>query len=129
MARSILHIVLGVLLWVVFGYYWHIVMQRPVSAEMKHALTTVCIIVASITVFDFLWVIHNVRISRRSRRQNRREGDTPPAKDFMGRAFVAQSDDMIRRARYVEVHVVEMADSEHREAGYKLFRVSDVIPD
>jgi len=129
MARSILHIVLGVLLWVVFGYYWHLVMQRPVSAEMKHALAVVSIIVASITVFDFLWVFHNVRIARRSRRRDRRGGGIPPASDFLGRAFVLQDDDMIRRARYVEVHVVEMADTENQEAGYKLFRVNDVIPD
>ena len=129
MARSILHIVLGALLWVVFGYYWHIVMQRPVSAEMKHALAIVSIIVGSITVFDICWVLHNVRISRRSRRQSRRGGDAPPPSDFLGRSFVAQSDDMIRRAHYVEVHVVEMADAENRGAGYKLFRVDDVIPD
>jgi hypothetical protein len=129
MARSILHILLGVLLWGVFGYYWHLVMQRPVSAEMKHALAIVSIIVASITVFDLLWVFHNVRIARRSRRRDRRGASIPPASDFLGRAFVLQDDDMIRRARYVEVHVVEMADAENREAGYKLFRVNDVIPD
>jgi hypothetical protein len=129
MARSILHIVLGVLLWVVFGYYWHIVMRRPVSPEMKHALVVVGIIVGSITVFDFFWVFHNVRIARRSRRRGRRGGSVPPASDFLGRAFVLQDDDMIRRARYVEVHIVEMADAENHEAGYKMFRVSDVIPD
>jgi hypothetical protein len=129
MARTIIHILLGALLWGVFGYYWHIVMQRPVSPEMKRALVIVSIIVAGITLFDLLWIFHNVRISRRTRRRNRREGELPPAADFLGRAFVVQSDDMIRRAGYVEVHVVEMADAENREAGYKLFRVSDAIPD
>ena len=129
MARSVLHIMLGMLLWVVFGYYWHLVMQRPVSAEMKHALAVVSIIVASITVFDLIWIFHNTRIARRSRRRDRRGGHVPPASDFLGRTFVLQNEDMIRRARYVEVHVVEMADAENREAGYKLFRVNDVIPD
>lgn len=129
MGRTILHIVLGVMLWVVFGYYWYIVMQRPVSAEMKHALLIVGIIVASITVFDFFWILHNVRIARRGRRRKRREGELAPANDFLGRSFVMQGDDLIRRARYIEVHVVEMEDTEKQGAGYKLFRVTDVIPD
>jgi hypothetical protein len=36
-------------------------------------------------------------------------------------------DEMLHRARYVEVSIVEMAD-ERESAGHKLFRVSDSVP-
>ena len=37
-------------------------------------------------------------------------------------------DDMLHRARYVEVSIVEMGD-QRESAGNKLFRVSDTVPE
>ena len=128
MARTILHLLLGVLLWVVFAYYWYIVMQRPITAETQRALLIVGSIVAAITLFDLGWIVHNVRIARRSRRRNRRPDAAAPSTDFLGRTFMAQSDEALRRARYIEVHVVEMSDDQARATGHKLFRVSDRVP-
>ena len=128
MIRSTFHILLGVLLWVVFGYYWHIVMQRPVTHETRHALLIVGCIVAVITAFDTAWIFYNLRIARHNKRKDRRAEPPPPLNDFLGRTFIAQSEDVIRRARYVEVHVIEIADAEHEGAGHKMFRVSDELP-
>jgi hypothetical protein len=118
---------LGLLLWVVFAYYWHIVMQRPITEETRRALLIVGGIVAGITLFDLGWIFHNIRIARRSRRRHRRAEAPAPAADFLGRTFMAQSDDALRRARYVEVTVVEMSD-QAGSTGHKLFRVSDHVP-
>jgi hypothetical protein len=119
--------ILGLLLWVVFAYYWHIVMQRQITEETRRALVIVGSIVAGITVFDLLWILHNVRIARRSRRRSRRAEAAAPQTDFLGRTFIAQSDEALRHARYIEVHVIELADR-NQAAGHKLFRVSDVVP-
>lgn len=128
MARTILHILLGIALWAVFAWYWHLVMQQPVSEQARRALVIVALIVAAITLFDVVWIFHNLRIARHSRRRNRRPEPGLPATDFLGRTFMAQSDDVLRRARYIEVHVVEMADEEGA-AGHKLFRVSERVPE
>ena len=119
---------LGALLWVVFAYYWHLVMKQPVTDETQRALVIVGIIVAAITVFDFFWIIYNVRLSRRTRRRTRPAEVPAPAIDFLGRTFVAHSDEDLRRARYIEVHVVQMEDGESA-GGHKLFRVTDEVPE
>jgi hypothetical protein len=126
MVRTTIHIVMGTLLWVVFCFYWHLVMQQPISDQTRRALAIVGTIVAVITVFDWFWIFHNVRIARRTRRRGRRADPLLPRTDFLGRTFTAQ-DEMLRRARYIEVTVVEMAD-ETQSAGHKLFRVSDTVP-
>lgn len=127
MTRTVFHIVLGLVLWVVFCFYWHLVMQQPITDETKRALAIVGTVVAVITVFDWFWIFHNVRIARRTRRHGRRPEPPAPLKDFLGRTFMSQ-DDVLHRARYIEVLVVEMTD-DTRSAGHKLFRVSDTVPE
>ena len=126
--RTTLHIILGVLLWVVFIYYWHLVMKQPVTGETKRALMIVGAIVASISVFDFFWVLYNVRLGKRTRRQTRPAEIPAPSLDFLGRTFVAHNDEELRRARYIEVHVVQMEDDKSA-AGHKLFRVTGEVPE
>jgi hypothetical protein len=127
MTRTIIHIVLGTLLWVVFCFYWHLVMQQPITGETERALVIVGTVVAAITLFDWFWIFHNVRIARRTRRRGRRAEPPAPTTDFLGRTFMAQ-DDVLHRAHYIEVYLVEMSD-ENQSAGHKLFRVSDTVPE
>ncbi len=126
--RTGLHILLGVLLWTVFAFYWHLVMQQSITDQTRRALMIVGGIVAVITIFDVFWIFHNRRIARRSRRRGRREAAPAPSFDFLGRMFVAQSDEQLHRARYIEVHVVQMEDDE-MATGRKLFRVTDEVPE
>ena len=126
--RTTLHIILGVLLWVVFIYYWHLVMKQPVTDETRRALLIVGAIVASITVFDFFWILYNVRLARRNRRTMRPLETAPPTLDFLGRTFVAHNDAELRAARYIEVHVIQMEDTD-TVGGHKLFRVTGEVPE
>jgi FtsZ-interacting cell division protein ZipA len=128
MIRTTFHILLGALLWLVFGYYWYLVMQQPVTDETKRALMIVGAIVAVITIFDALWIIHNIRIARFGKRRTRRTAAEPPVEDFLGRAFIAQSEEALRAARYIEVHVVEIADGENA-VKHKLLRISEPEPE
>jgi hypothetical protein len=118
---------MGLLLWVVFCFYWYLVMQQPITEETRRALIIVGSTVAVITVFDWFWIFHNVRLARRTRRRGRRADAPLPRTDFLGRTFTAQ-DEVLHRARYVEVYVVEMAD-ERESAGHKLFRVNETVPE
>lgn len=128
MIRTTFHILLGALLWLVFGYYWYLVMQQPVTDETKRALIIVGSIVAVITIFDALWIIHNIRLARFGNRRTRQTAAEPPVQDFLGRAFIAQSEDTLRAARYIEVHVVEIADGKN-VVKHKLLRISELEPE
>lgn len=128
MTRTILHILLGALLWVVFGYYWYLVMQQPVTDHTKRALTIVGAIVAVITIFDAFWILHNLRIARYGKRRTRQTAAEEPTLDFLGRSFIAQSEEAVRAARYIEIHVVEIADDQN-SVKHKLLRVSELEPE
>ncbi|HEU4930369.1 MAG TPA: hypothetical protein VFU38_11115 [Candidatus Krumholzibacteria bacterium] len=129
MARTIFHIVLGTLMWVVFGYYWYLVMQQPVTQHTKNALTIVAVIIAVITVFDAFWILHNIRLSKNGKRRTRMTAAPPPPEDFLGRSYVIPGDDLVRAARYVEVHVIEVEEDGRRMTEQKLLRVPELGPE
>jgi hypothetical protein len=119
--------VLGILLWVVFGYYWHLVFQRPISQHTRFALVGVSAIVVVITLFLVYWVFHNRRIARRNQRRTRRVASVAgPDVDFLGRAIVSPRAGELARAPYVEVGVLDMDDGEGEVTGHKVFRIGDV---
>ena len=128
MTRTILHILLGALLWIVFGYYWYLVVQQPVTDQTKRALAIVGSIVAVITISQAFWVLYNIRIARYGKRRDRRTLAEPPATDFLGRSFIAQSEDALRSARYIEIHVVDIED-EKETIKHKLLRISELEPE
>jgi hypothetical protein len=127
MTRTIIHILLGLVLWVVFCFYWHLVMQQPITDETRRALVIVATLVGAITLFDWVWIFHNLRIHKNTRRRARRAMPRFPVVDFLGRKFTEQ-DELLHRARYIEVSIIEMADERESE-GRKLFRVSDTVPE
>lgn len=129
MARTIFHIVLGTLMWVVFGYYWYLVMQQPVTQHTKNALAIVGIIVAVITVFDGFWILHNIRVSKNGKRRTRMTATLPPPDDYLGRSYLTPGDDLVRAARYVEVHVIEVVEDDQRVIEQKLLRVPELGPE
>ena len=118
---------MGVLLWAVFGYYWFLVVRRPITEQTQFALTIVGSIVVGVTLVMFGWVIYNMRLARGERRMRRTEIPAPPNSDFLGRTFVARNEDELKRASYVEVHLVEIRNREE-SSGHKVFRVADRIP-
>jgi hypothetical protein len=129
MIRNGLHILLGVLLWVVFGYYWYIVFQRPITPHTRFALIAVCSIVAAITLFIVYWVLHNRRIARRNQRRARRlRGAAAESVDFLGRKIVSPGAAALARARYIEIGVVEMSGEDEDITGHKVFRIVDRMP-
>lgn len=114
--RTTVHIILGVILWVVFGYYWYLVVRQPVTEHTRLALSVVGSIVGLITLFLFFWVIHNIRIDRRhGRRKQRSQSSTAPPTDFLGRTFVAPDENAMKTAPYVEIHLIAGEQDEIRK--------------
>jgi hypothetical protein len=125
--RSRLHILAGFLLWAVFAYYWYIVARRPITEHTEVALLSVGSIIFVINVIMVVWVVHNLRLAQRNRRLVRAPEPEVPDADFLGRTFIAQDEAELRRANYIEVHLIEMSDEESQTA-HKVFRVGRVKP-
>lgn len=129
MGRNVLHILLGILLWVVFAYYWYLVVQRPITGHTLLALIIVGSLVAGIALFLVIWILHNRRIARRKdRRKDRVENASVPEKDFLGRRFVESDEASLKRAGYIEVHLVEIVDHSG-QAVHKVLRPKIDIPE
>jgi hypothetical protein len=129
MARTGVHIFLGILLWIVFGYYWYIVFQRPITPHTRLALIAVGIIVCVLTLFLVYWIFHNRRIARRfPRRKRRAPASEQPTIDFLGREMMIPGGDELVTAGYIEVRVVDMVDDEGRSQEHKVFRTREELP-
>ena len=129
MKRHRLHIVLAVLLWIVFGYYWSIVVRRPINEHTRLALAVVGTIVAVIAAFAAFWISHNIRLARRhDRRHDRRKGIQAPERDYLGRDLISRSEDELTSAPYIEVYVVEVTNDTSQRA-HKVFHIPDGKPE
>ena len=129
MARTGVHIVLGILLWIVFGYYWYIVFQRPITPHTRMALIIVSVIVAVVTLFLVFWIFHNRRIARKHPRRRQRPPETAaPTTDFLGRQLMTPIQSELTAARYIEVHVVNMGGDGEESKEHKVFRTREELP-
>ena len=126
-----MHVLLGVLLWAVFGYYWFLVIQRPITPHTRFALTGVGSIVGFVTLFLVVWVLHNMRIARKGNRRNTRISRIAlPETDFLGREFIEHSEAQLQAAPYIEVHLVDVLnENEEETVEHKLFRITGELPD
>ena len=68
------------------------------------------------------------RLARRERRFSRRDSKAAPAADFLGRTVTAMDEAELKRASYIEVHLVESPD-DPEAPGHKVFRASGKAPD
>ncbi len=123
-----MHILMGVLLWVLFLYYWHLVMSQPISDHTRTALIIVVSLVAFITIFDIVWVHYNMNLVRQDRRLSRPVPAPLPTTDFLGREFIAPDDVDVRTAGYIEVDILNVDTKTHR-GGKKMFRAPTEVPE
>jgi len=116
------------LLWVVFGFYWYLVMNRGMSPDTLIALLTL----SSLSVFSALgisvWIYHNVRIHKKlGRRNGRKTKVRTPSFDYMGR-WVAIRD--LRQLRATSHIAIEVKTTPHKNhlIHEKIFRAAPVLP-
>jgi hypothetical protein len=120
--RTILHVLVATVLWVIFGIYWYIVFQQPMNPDTKTAMVSLGIVALLAMAYLSVWVFHNIRIDQRyQRRQSRRTGVKGPIQDYLGRWMVWDDPQRLRAARYIEIEVKRTALGE-RTVEEKIFR-------
>jgi hypothetical protein len=108
--RHILHVVISLAMWCLFGYYWYVVLQREIPGTTVRALGILSVVVVAGLIATFWWVHHNMRLARRNRRNT-----PPPTKpetfthDTLGRVIAAPDPAELKRAKVVDIAVAGVA--------------------
>ncbi|MBM4131645.1 hypothetical protein FJ250_11570, partial [bacterium] len=67
--RQAWHWVASILMWILFGWYWYLVMQRQIGPNSLRAVWLLAAISAAGLLLTLWWVAHNKRLASRNRRQ------------------------------------------------------------
>ena len=106
MLRQVLHAIVAVLLWVVFGYYWWIVLRQPMNPDTQMALTILAILTLASILYITFWIFHNIRIHRtQHRRKERRKVEIETGRDYLGRRIVIDDPYALLKSNYIEIEV------------------------
>ncbi|MCB1184050.1 hypothetical protein KDM41_11505 [bacterium] len=84
--RNVLHIVVSILMWLLFGYYWYVVGRRQIDLASLQSVAVLAGFTLVGIVLTLLWIAHNRKLARRNRRLA--APATPPeayAADHLGR--------------------------------------------
>jgi len=106
MIRRIAHILFAGASWILFVDYWILVLGQPVSSGLRVALGFIVISLVLVPLLVYLWILHNLRVSRQKRRRrSRRDPGEDFREDFLGRSL-AGSD--LRSLQAAQELVVEL---------------------
>jgi cytoskeletal protein RodZ len=84
--RRVLHTLIAVAGWVLFGYWWWLVMQRVSQAEVRFTAWFVAIALVVIVLVTALWASHNLRLfKRKGPRTQLRPSAHDGSRDTIGR--------------------------------------------
>ena len=123
--RNAVHGVIAALLWAVFFRYWQIVAQQPMNPDTRVAMATLSVLAFLGALYLILWVLYNVRLSRKFRRRQRRLLEPKlPVRDYLGRWIVVDRPEILRQAQYIEIDVKRIM-TENEIIEEKLFRTSE----
>lgn len=121
--RLLLHILVAVLFWVLFGYYWGLVARRRITENTIEAVQILALLVTLIWAVTTVWIQHNRRRfagrpDRRTRRSASGDVEALMACDTIGHAVQIEAGEAgLHGAAYVEIDV----DEENR---VKVFRAA-----
>ena len=125
--RNILHALLAVLLWVVFGFYWYLVANRGMNQDTRTALFTLSVLSIFSALGMSIWIYHNERIYRKlGRRSGRRANISVPSFDYMGRWVAIRDLKKLRAANHIAVEVKKTLHR-NRSIEEKIFRAVPVV--
>jgi len=112
--RHVLHVLVSIAMWCLFGYYWQVVLGREIGSGTVRALIILGLTVVLGLLLTMIWVAHNLRLARKfaGRRQAPREVGPPPMEqDTIGRVLQHPGLNNLRNAQVVEIDADEDSKS------------------
>lgn len=114
--RHLLHVLVSIAMWCLFGYYWHVVLGREVGDDAVRALAVLGLTVIVGLIVTMAWVGHNLRLARKfaGRRRQTPEAALPTlSHDSIGREVTHPGVEQMRAARVIDI----TADEESKTYG------------
>jgi len=119
--RFILHLIIGIAGWTVFGYFWFVVIKRGIGRGIPIAVISMAVFTFLIITLTSLWIRHNINISKRNRRRTSPDiSPEPYAFDKVGAEVKIEDVELLKRSPLIEITV---------DAGKKLFKPLQVQPE
>ena len=106
--RNILHYLISILLWILFGYYWYVVVERQIGRDSLQPLLILIGLTALGLSITLWWIAHNKRIAAKGKRKNMMPApDEPFTRDNLERPIIAPGLDLLQSAAEVTISVDE----------------------
>ena len=108
--RHVWHILVSVAMWCLFGYYWHVVLDRQIGPGTVRAMLLLAGLIVAGLLVTMGWIAHNLRLARRfadRRREVRDPGLPAYDHDTIGRPIARPDLADLRRARVVDIDADE----------------------
>ena len=108
--RHLLHVLVSLAMWGLFGYYWRVVLGREIGPGTVRAMLLLVSLVLIGLAVTILWVGHNLRLARKfegRRRGARQVPDPELARDTLGRAIAQPGLATLRAARIIDIDADE----------------------
>jgi hypothetical protein len=104
--RNLLHYLFSILLWILFGYYWYVVVERQIGREHLHPLGILVGFTALGLAVTLWWIAHNKRIAAKGKRKNLMPAPAEPFDfDNLNRPIVGPGMPLLQAAYMVTVSV------------------------
>lgn len=105
--QTVLHLVLALLGWVVFGWFWFEVMTRTPTEESAVGVLVVGILLVVSLSLTVAWIRHNLVLSQKHEgRRKEAQAVTPDwSRDVLGRTVAGPSWESLQEAGHVEIEI------------------------
>ena len=116
--RNFLHYLFSILLWILFGYYWYVVVERQINREHLQPLGILVGITALGLAITLWWIAHNKRIAAKGKRNTLMP---PPAEPFefdnLNRPIVAPDIGVLQTAPRITITVDDQGNKVYSTDG------------
>jgi len=109
--QNLVHLVLALLGWVLFGWFWFQVMTRTPSDESAVGVLVVGVLLVASFSLTVAWIRHNLILSQKHEgRRSRVQAVTPDwSHDVLGRTVAGPGWEALQEADHVEIEIDEAA--------------------
>lgn len=104
--RNFLHYLASILMWILFGYYWYVVVERQIGRDSLEPVGILVIMTAIGLVITLWWIAHNKRIAAKGNRKTFMKAPLEPFEfDNLNRPILAPAMDILQSADRISVSV------------------------
>lgn len=102
--RNVIHTIISLGMWCLFGYYWYVVARRQLNLASLEAVGVLALITLLGLLGTIWWIAHNKNLASKNRRRS-----APPTvpetfrNDHLGRPLAGAALETLKRANLIEV--------------------------